>query len=216
MLVDQHTLNIDFYNINLLPTVNIQRTEKVQAILNAAVKVLASKGYEGATIMELAEASNVSRGVLHYYFKDKEDIATKALANSSTLMIQSSLNGLKGKTIEEIANNVIEIQKKNIRDTPEFYRFLFEMSCHSRRSKKVYDEFVICQDKVINAIKNWLEDAYSQGIINIKPEKAESIAQTLLYLTDGVAFHMVDRPNKINDQGMWNEFKKIVIDLLGK
>jgi AcrR family transcriptional regulator len=216
MLVDQHTLNIDFFNINLLPTVNIQRTEKVQAILNVAVKVLSSKGYEGATIMELAEASNVSRGVLHYYFKDKEDIATKALANSSTLMIQSSLNGLKGKTIEEIANNVIEIQKKNIRDTPEFYRFLFEMSCHSRRSKKVYDEFITCQDKVINAIKNWLENAYSQGIINIKLEKAESIAETLLYITDGVAFHMVDRPNKIENQEIWNEFKKIIIDLLGK
>jgi AcrR family transcriptional regulator len=216
MLVDQHTLYNEFYNYNLLSIVNTQRVEKVQAILNAAVKVLASKGYEGATIMELAEASNVSRGVLHYYFKDKEDIATKALATRSTLMVQSSLKGLKGKTIEEIANNVIEIQKKNIRDTPEFYRFLFEMSCHSRRSKKVYDEFVICQDKVINAIKNWLEDAYSQGIINIKPEKAESIAQTLLYLTDGVAFHMVDRPNKINDQQIWDEFKKIVIDLLDK
>jgi AcrR family transcriptional regulator len=215
-LVDQHTLYNEFYNYNLLSIVNTQRVEKVQAILNAAVKVLASKGYEGATIMELAEASNVSRGVLHYYFKDKEDIATKALATSSTLMVQSSLKGLKGKTIEEIANNVIEIQKKNIRDTPEFYRFLFEMSCHSRRSKKVYDEFVICQDKVINAIKNWLEDAYSQGIINIKPEKAESIAQTMLYLTDGVAFHMVDRPNKINDQRIWDEFKKIVIDLLDK
>ena len=128
MLVDQHTLNNDFYNINLLPTVNIQRTEKVQAILNAAVKVLASKGYEGATIMELAEASNVSRGVLHYYFKDKEDIATKALANSSTLMIQSSLNGLKGKTIEEIANNVIEIQKKIFVILLNFT--VFYLKCH--------------------------------------------------------------------------------------
>ena len=56
MLVDQHTLNTDFYNINLLPTVNIHRTEKVQAILNAAVKVLASKGYEGATIMECSRS----------------------------------------------------------------------------------------------------------------------------------------------------------------
>lgn len=214
MLVDQHTINNEFINNNLLPIVNTQRTEKVQAILNAVVKVLANKGYEGATIMELAEASNVSRGVLHYYFKDKEDIATKALASSSTLMMQSSLAGLKGKTTEEVANNVIEVQKKNIRDTPEFYRFLFEMSCLSRRSKKVYDEFIICQDKVINAIKNWLENAYSQGIINIKPEKAESIAATLLYLTDGVAFHMVDRPNKIENQEIWEVFKKIVIALL--
>lgn len=77
MLVDQHTLNIDFYNINLLPTVNIHRTEKVQAILNTAVKVLASKGYDGATIMELAEASNVSRGVSITILKIKKILLQK-------------------------------------------------------------------------------------------------------------------------------------------
>ena len=191
-----------------------QRNERVHSILKGAIKVLANKGYEGATIVDIAEASNVSRGVLHYYFKDKEDIATKALASSSTIMIQSSLEGLKGKTSEEIANNVIDMHKKNIGETPEFYRFLFEISCLSRRSKKVYDEFNVCQDKVIHAIKEWLENACKENIIRIRAEKIESIAEILLYITDGIAFHLVDRPNKINNMIMWNNFKKIVIDLL--
>jgi hypothetical protein len=190
------------------------RSTKIQAILKGAVKVLANKGYEGATIVDIAEASNVSRGVLHYYFKDKEDIATKALASSSTLMIQSSLLGLKGETTEEIANNVINMHKKNIKDNPDFYRFLFEISCLSRRSKKVYDEFIICQDKVIDAIKDWLKNACNKNIIMIHEEKLESIAKILLYIDVGIAFHLVDRPNKINDTNMWNSFKKIIIDLL--
>ncbi len=193
-----------------------QRNEKVQAILKGAVKVLANKGYEGATIVDIAEASNVSRGVLHYYFKDKEDIATKALASSSTQMIQSSLQGLKGETPEEIANNVIDMHKKNIRETPDFYRFLFEISCLSRRSKKVYDEFIICQDKVIHAIKDWLQNACNENIIKIRAEKRESIAEILLYISDGIAFHLIDRPNKTNDTHMWNNFKEIIIDLLDK
>ena len=188
-----------------------QRNEKVQAILNGAVKVLARKGYEGATIVDIAEASNVSRGVLHYYFKDKEDIATKALSNSSTQMIQSSLQGLKGETSEEIANNVIDMHKKNLEETPDFYRFLFEISCLSRRSKKVNDEFIICQDKVIHAIKDWLENACNENIIQIRAEKIESIAEILLYISDGIAFHLVNRPNKISDIPMWNNFKKIII-----
>ena len=191
-----------------------QKINKIQTILNGAIKVLASKGYEGATIMEIAEAANVSRGVLHYYFKDKEDIATKALASSSTYMVQSSLAGLKGKTTEEIASNVIDMHKENVHDNPNFYRFLFEISCLSRRSKKVYDEFIICQDKVIDAIINWLKDASDKGIINFKQGKAEHIAKILLYITDGVAFHMIDRPNTINDKAMWNELKGIIIYVL--
>jgi AcrR family transcriptional regulator len=199
-----------------LPITKNQRSEKVQAILKGAVKVLASKGYEGATIVDIAEASNVSRGVLHYYFKDKEDIATKALASSSTQMIQSSLQGLKGVTPEEIAKNVIDMHKKNIEERPDFYRFLFEISCLSRRSKKVYDEFIICQDKVIHAIKDWLQNACNENIIRIQKEKVESIAEILLYMSDGIAFHLIDRPNKLKDAQMWNNFKKIIIDLLDK
>ncbi|MGN6348088.1 MAG: TetR/AcrR family transcriptional regulator [Candidatus Nitrosocosmicus sp.] len=193
-----------------------QRSEKIQAILKGTVKILASKGYEGATIVDIAEASNVSRGVLHYYFKDKEDIATKALASSSTQMIQSSLQGLKGETPEEIASNVIDMHKKNIGERPDFYRFLFEISCLSRRSKKVYDEFIICQDKVIHAIKEWLQNAHNNEIIKIQVEKIESIAEILLYMSDGIAFHLIDRPNKLKDAQMWNNFKKIIIDLLDK
>jgi AcrR family transcriptional regulator len=193
-----------------------QKINKIQTILNGAIKVLASKGYEGATIMEIAEAANVSRGVLHYYFKDKEDIATKALASSSTDMVQSSLAGLKGKTTEEIASNVIDMHKVNVRDNPNFYRFLFEMSCLSRRSTKINDEFIICQDKVIDAIINWLKDASEKGIIHIKTERAKYIAKILLYITDGVAFHMIDRPDTINDKEMWNELKKIIIDVLSR
>jgi AcrR family transcriptional regulator len=193
---------------------NNPRSKKVQAILKGAVNVLASKGYEGATIVDIAEASNVSRGVLHYYFKDKEDIATKALASSSTQMIQSSLLGLKGQTPEEIANNVIDMHKKNIRENPDFYRFLFEISCLSRRSKKVYNEFINCQDKVIDAIKDWLKNACNENILRIHEEKLESIAEILLYMSDGIAFHLIDRPNKIIDTHMWNNFKKIIIDLL--
>jgi hypothetical protein len=91
---------------------------------------------------------------------------------------------------------------KKVRDNPDFYRFLFEMSCLSRHSKKAYDEFIICQDKVIDAIVNWLEDALYKGMIHFKPGKAKYIAKILLYVTDGVAFHMIVRPNTINDKGI--------------
>jgi len=32
----------------------------------------------------------------------------------------------------------------------------------------VYDEFIICQDKVIDAIVNWLEDVLYKGIVHFK------------------------------------------------
>ena len=87
----------------------IKKIDKVQAMLKGAVKLLANKGYSGTTIKEVTEASDISRGFWYYYFKDKEKITTKALSSSSSQMVQSYLAGLKGKSIEEIVNNVIDM-----------------------------------------------------------------------------------------------------------
>ena len=52
----------------------------IDNILNASLKILATKGYENATIVDISKAADVSRGILHYYFSDKEDLVSKALA----------------------------------------------------------------------------------------------------------------------------------------
>ena len=95
---------------------------------------------------------------------------------------------------------------------------VFYLKCHvlSSHSKKVYNEFIICQDKVIDAIKNWLVDALDKWIVHFKLGKAKHIAKILLYVTDEVAFHMINIPNTINDKGIWDELGTIMIDILNR
>jgi len=49
----------------------------VQAMLKGAVKLLANKGYEGATIIEIAEASDISRGSCTIILKTKRILPQK-------------------------------------------------------------------------------------------------------------------------------------------
>jgi hypothetical protein len=46
---------------------------------------------------------------LHYYFKDKEYVVSKALTSSTGNMIQSSPEWLKGTSAEETADNIINM-----------------------------------------------------------------------------------------------------------
>lgn len=48
-------------------------------ILDAAQKVFAKKGFNGASIKDLARAAGVSSGLLYWYFKDKTDLFTSLL-----------------------------------------------------------------------------------------------------------------------------------------
>ena len=43
-------------------------------ILNAAVKVIAERGTESASILEITAVANVANGTFYYHFKDKEEL----------------------------------------------------------------------------------------------------------------------------------------------
>jgi TetR/AcrR family fatty acid metabolism transcriptional regulator len=52
----------------------LKATDKHQRILDAAVKVFASKGFFQAKVSEIAREANVADGTVYLYFKSKDDI----------------------------------------------------------------------------------------------------------------------------------------------
>jgi len=48
--------------------------EKYQAIIEAAVRVIANNGYHNAQVSKIAKEANVADGTIYLYFKNKEDL----------------------------------------------------------------------------------------------------------------------------------------------
>jgi AcrR family transcriptional regulator len=58
------------------------KNDKEERILNASVKVFSKKGYDLATIDEVAKKARVSKGIVFFYFKKKENLIEKAALRS--------------------------------------------------------------------------------------------------------------------------------------
>jgi AcrR family transcriptional regulator len=56
-----------------------EEKDRRQQILDAAQKVFAAKGFDGASIKDLAKAAKISPGLLYWYFKDKTDLLVSLL-----------------------------------------------------------------------------------------------------------------------------------------
>ena len=50
------------------------RSDRKQAILDAALEVFASEGYHVASISKIAKAAGVSKGLMYNYFEGKQDL----------------------------------------------------------------------------------------------------------------------------------------------
>ena len=194
-----------------------RREEKVNHILQASLKVLATKGYENATIADISKAAHVSRGILHYYFTDKEDLVSKALAVSSSSLIQSSLAEIKGNSAEEVVDEILDRYLINLQQHPEFYTFLFEMWCASRRSKKIKSELEGCIEKVVVSIEKLLDDVgnNSDSILMSSHDGSREISKALIALSDGIAFHLlINHSENLKNKKFWSLIKNMMLAVL--
>lgn len=57
----------------------LKKTEKKQRIQQAAIKVMASVGYHGTTVSQIAREAGVADGTLYLYFENKEDLLLKVI-----------------------------------------------------------------------------------------------------------------------------------------
>jgi AcrR family transcriptional regulator len=79
-------------------------TDKKTRNLNAAIKIFALKGYQYATIAEIAREADVSKGLVHVYFDSKLDILLEVI-----LLFIQSVNVRIAEKLEGLCNPVEQL-----------------------------------------------------------------------------------------------------------
>ena len=70
------------------------RIAKTRAIFNAAVDVFSVRGFEKATMDEIAAKAKVAKGTIYYHFKSKEDLFVFLVDEGTKLLGESVLSKL--------------------------------------------------------------------------------------------------------------------------
>ena len=75
-------------------------------IMDAAIKVFSTRGYNKATLVDIAAEANLTRGALYWHFKSKSDLfieLSNAYGHKFVMSnIEKVLRNKKGTTIEKI------------------------------------------------------------------------------------------------------------------
>ena len=89
----------------------------IQTILNAAIQVLVTHGYEKATTNRVAERAGYSVGTLYQYFEDKEDIygevVDQALLNLLHGAASCPIEATLEKTLQQLLQQILRGVEQN-------------------------------------------------------------------------------------------------------
>lgn len=101
-------------------------TDKKQQIIDTAVRLFATKGFEGTSIRDLATAAGVNVAMINYYFGSKEKLF-ESMVEVRASYVRGMLDELeKNKNLSAIEkiDRVIELQVNKLFCNREFHKVL--------------------------------------------------------------------------------------------
>ncbi|MFO7560114.1 MAG: TetR/AcrR family transcriptional regulator [Desulfobacterales bacterium] len=192
---------------------NIQ-TERRKQILEALHKCLLKKPFDKTSIKNIAQEAKINHGMLHYYFRNKEDILLNYIEYVINLYKSMFEEWLKSE------GPLYSSSKDFIKGA---FDFMFQKITLNRDMAKIYIE--IWEIAIYNnKVKSKLRIAYSEWIETVKQiilepikdeNKASRISTALVAFLEGISlFLIILDPKDFSFETLLENFQEAFIDRL--
>ena len=155
--------------------VKVDTQSKRQAIIEAARKIFAMKGYEDTTIAEIAEDAGIAVGTVYLYFGNKRDIYTSVSLDWAALLAAAFVDpAIVALPIEQVPRAMIEATFRICRKDSDMMS-LFQVDIQSEeeiQKHKAADELIT------GVIDNFFRQAIARG--QLAPFDTEMYTKILL------------------------------------
>ena len=174
-------------------------------IIQAAIKIFSQKGYQSATMDEIAEEAGMSKTTLYTYFKSKSDILKSISTKQNAIeLFNKAFEGQDyPEALEEFYKLMIGLQR-GLNVTFE----LLTLSLHDESLKEIYREGY--NDK-LEAFQIFLEKQQEKG--NIRDDvDANTLAQNLMALSTDITMQLVIGIDESKIHETWTKSVAVILE----
>jgi AcrR family transcriptional regulator len=154
-------------------------------IISAARQVFSRKGYDGATVGEIAETAGVSKGLIYHYFRSKGDIL---LATAETMMNRFEEHMEFMSTAKATASDKIlaaqHMHTGEMIKEWEFVQILLEFWSESVRRPEIARPYAQMFRKARVYLAAIIENGIASG--EFRPVPAKEVASLMIAMADGL------------------------------
>lgn len=159
-------------------------------IMSAAYRLLADKGYDAATMKEIAQEAGVAPGLIHYYFQSKDQLLLEVLKAAADRYVRQMEQ--LGETLEghNLMLAAFAEPKQQLEQEPEWYRLRCELFALGLRNPKFLPAAASILVEGRRCIGELVQKIAGQSVA-----EPNAIAAVLLAALDGLALQRLLDPN---------------------
>jgi len=188
--------------------------DKAKQILDAAKNVLAQKGFSGTTIALVAKEADVSRGLLHYYFKSKEDMLAKVLRDNMQYSVDLITNLFDHcDSAEMFADRLIQTLIALMENDPDYFNLFVEGLAVARYSEVVRNELGTLYAQFRKSLYHGIQQMERRGIVT-PSVSVDGLAAVIAGILDGISVQLVTLSCITADDELWDSLRKVIVLLM--
>ena len=184
-----------------------ERKMRQERILTGALEVFKSKGFDGATMDEIAQKSDFGKATLYYYFHSKEEVFAAILEDGwqklwASLELVIAGNDSPRQTFINVLLKIAE----NARNRPGLFEFLFNVPKVITFEEQPWKRY---QERMYGTIQGLLEDGVKSG-------EFPNINSQLLFKAMGGLFMglvlMGDRKKQVSEKDIEELLNQLIMN----
>jgi AcrR family transcriptional regulator len=164
-----------------------RRAKTRTLLLEAAARVYARRGFDGATLDEVAEEAGFTKGAVYDHFGSKENLLFALLDEHLAAQIaeQVALFDVSRETAERPRPGADRWMRELLED-PDSFRLFVEAWLHSQRDPELSGRVRAGMDAWRETLKSFGRARVSEGQIEIPEEVLAQVANVMLALAIGL------------------------------
>lgn len=172
-----------------------EKEQRREEIVTAAEKIFFEKGLAIATMDEIAEAAELSKGTLYLYYKSKEDLYLAVAMRGSEIMYKMFLETTSPEksTIERIAGLAEAYYRffKQNRDYFRMYQYFDNSQFHKQVSQDMLHTCATNDQKIWDLVIGLIQQGIDEGLFDADLDAKQ--AAIILWANGNAIMRLMDR-----------------------
>ncbi len=145
-----------------------ERAERRQQILEAARRLFLDQGFDETSVEEIAEAAEVSKGLVYFYFRSKDELLAALVRETYTPLLEA-LNRLEQETDQDPVHRLrrfLHLEIAFYREHARFFRLVASLVAgyEGQQIRPEYrEEFATAHHRELSVLEHILEAGVQQG-----------------------------------------------------
>ncbi len=201
----------------MAPRENPFKEIREKQIKEAALMLFSEKGFHNTTVTQIAEAADLGKGTIYWYWKSKEDLAFSLVSDmlrDFLALIEEAKNG-EGMVIERFAGMVSKVADLYYKET-DYLRLLWKFRVD--RSYIFSEEYTEKVASYYTRMRKALGDMIEEGIGNgeLKEVDPKRTAFILLGIAEGLELEWLENEEELSMRDALVEVMGMVMAAIAK